>query len=55
MSAPSGFVKEKSCAGVNTFLLVLPSNWTSFKRSGDDKDDHFHITYKKKVRNTCHV
>lgn len=41
MSAPPGLVKEKSCAAVNTFLLVLPSKWTSFKRPGDDKDGEF--------------
>ncbi len=41
MSAPPGLVKEKSCAAVNTFLLVLPSTWTSFKRPGDDKDGEY--------------
>lgn len=41
VSAPPGLVKEKSWAAVNTFLLVLPSKWISFKRSGDDKDGEF--------------
>lgn len=39
VSAPPGLVKEKSCAAVNTFLLVLPNKWTSFKRSGNDRED----------------
>lgn len=45
VSAPPGLVKEKSCAAVNTFLLVLPSKWTSFKRSGNDREDIKRIYY----------